>query len=192
MKKFFTIASLLLISSLFISAKAQNKVKSLGSVTINFYENENVAWDEDSDKPIATLSNGLSGIDEVIYNCFVPERLSVSDKKGSLFKFMFVDEVGIPVTVTEEGDWHLTINGFYLVDNKGKFKSKIPLIQTVYKVEAGNNGDGTAEVNDIIGEEIFNVFTLNGIQVYKDCTSEEIQSLNPGIYIINGKKVVIH
>ena len=48
-----------------------------------------------------------------------------------------------------------------------------------------------AGVNDIFTDaETFTIFTINGVLVKKDASAEDVDALSPGLYIVNGKKVL--
>lgn len=47
-------------------------------------------------------------------------------------------------------------------------------------------------VDTLQTDETYNVSDLNGISIMKNVKAESLQSLSPGIYIINGKKVELH
>lgn len=55
----------------------------------------------------------------------------------------------------------------------------------------GGDGDGTTGIDQIVngGAQTYDVYTLQGIQVLKGAAS--LNGLQKGIYIVNGKKVVI-
>ena len=49
-----------------------------------------------------------------------------------------------------------------------------------------------AGVNDIFADsESITIYTVNGVLVKKDATAEDVETLNPGIYIIGGRKVIV-
>lgn len=55
----------------------------------------------------------------------------------------------------------------------------------------GGDGDGTTSIDQIVngGAQTYDVYTLQGVQVLKGAAS--LNGLQKGIYIVNGKKVVI-
>ena len=52
-----------------------------------------------------------------------------------------------------------------------------------------NNGSSVAGISN--DNELLNVFGICGVQVLRNADRSAIKSLNPGLYIVNGKKVVI-
>ena len=55
----------------------------------------------------------------------------------------------------------------------------------------GGDGEGTTGIDQIVngGAQTYDVYTLQGVQVLKGAAS--LNGLQKGIYIVNGKKVVI-
>ena len=52
-----------------------------------------------------------------------------------------------------------------------------------------NDQDGVATIYDDVRN--LSIFTLNGLLIKKDATKEDLDTLEPGIYIINGRKIVV-
>lgn len=68
--------------------------------------------------------------------------------------------------------------------NKGMEKDTY--FNLIWSAEAGSN---SVEIAD--AESVFSVFTISGSQILKDATKDDLTSLSPGLYIINGKKVIL-
>lgn len=97
--------------------------------------------------------------------------------------------------------WSSSNEGVDTVDDNGLIKALSEGITTI-SVSISNNPDvntsveisviGEAGISDIIqdGEEV-SVYNLTGTLVLKTRNKEALNSLLPGLYIINGKKVMI-
>lgn len=90
----------------------------------------------------------------------------------------------IEPTITEEGTATLHIP-------YGKFIADGQHSQEIHP-EFVVKGDINTWVNKIFGDDAdVTVITINGVVIMKDAPASELRSLEPGMYIINGRKVVI-
>lgn len=85
--------------------------------------------------------------------------------------------------VTEEGEYTLTIPaGYFLVGEANVESEEMSFSYTVK----------TTSVNSIIGDEgAADVYTIQGVKLYEKVSVDVISNLEKGLYIINGKKVMI-
>ena len=56
---------------------------------------------------------------------------------------------------------------------------------------SSNQGAGVENIEAINSEKMFRVFNLQGVKVLETTNKEDLNSLNKGIYIVNGRKVAI-
>lgn len=97
------------------------------------------------------------------------------------FKFTKVTEIGQYKVVIEKGTFG---NDPFLESGgtEGKANAEIVLYYAI----------GSVGVDAIVdGASVINVYDLNGVQVLKDASVEAAKELKSGLYIINGKKVMI-
>lgn len=87
--------------------------------------------------------------------------------------------------IETKGTYTVTLpEGFLMLGEAGEFQNK----ETIFTYEVtGGNG-----INSIAAEDgNVTVYTLNGVKVLDNQPANELKNLKKGIYIVNGKKVVI-
>ncbi len=105
-----------------------------------------------------------------------------------------VDDYQIDVTllnaITEDGDYDVVIpagticdDAFFMSDGKSGICN--PEIRLTYTV---NTGSGVAGISSA---SIVNVYDVQGRVVLKNASASDVKKLSKGIYIVNGKKVVV-
>lgn len=87
--------------------------------------------------------------------------------------------------IETKGTYTVTLpEGFLMLGEAGEFQNK----ETIFTYEV-TGGDG---INSIAAEDgNVTVYTLNGVKVLDNQPANELKNLKKGIYIVNGKKVVI-
>lgn len=163
-------------------------VTEIANVTIEFPETKNIVFYENNRMPVAVLTNGLEGDDEVAYYCYEADRNTMAETEGIEYVLTFVDEEDNAITIIEEGTWYLTIQGLaYEVENEdgtyGPSEDALPVINATFYV----NGEYTG-IESLVNAAVNGngtVYNLNGVKV-----GNSLQGLK-GIYIVNGKKVVV-
>ncbi|MCM1291049.1 MAG: hypothetical protein NC201_01610 [Prevotella sp.] len=85
-------------------------------------------------------------------------------------------------TFTEENDYKMTIpNGYFVINGKNT-----PAQTVLWHV------DGTGSVSGIyVDDASYDVFSVNGAVILRDADQNGVRTLDKGLYIINGKKVII-
>lgn len=110
---------------------------------------------------IADFSNGVS--------CLEDTEFTLSAKEGNSIKSVKVG--GTAVSAQEDGS--------YVVKVSADSEIAVELANTV-----GVEGIGADKAADN------NVYNINGVLVIKNATPDQIENLDKGFYIINGKKVI--
>ena len=109
--------------------------------------------------------------------------------------YTVVDSFDIELT-EEQQEAFTSTEGFYLVCTTGVGSGKWGafndvringLLNTVSSPETGINNVSVSADN----EGVYNVYSLSGVRVMSTTNSATLNSLSSGIYIINGKKVVM-
>ncbi|MDE5813195.1 MAG: hypothetical protein K2H72_02815, partial [Muribaculaceae bacterium] len=97
-------------------------------------------------------------------------------------------ELSIYPKISKEGQATIVIpEGKFMVEGKHPTKSAT----TTFLVK-GESGNVESWINDVLGDESeVTVISINGVVIMKDVPASELRTLEPGIYIINGKRVVI-
>lgn len=94
-------------------------------------------------------------------------------------------------TVTEKGQYEVfvpqaTFCDSQYLDTMGESGKANPEFSLYYAV-----GESVGVDAIVGGADIINVYDLNGVQILKNANVEEAKNLDSGLYIINGKKVII-
>ncbi len=151
-------------------------VESLSRINI-FFDQDNVAPIEYS-FPLLDAAGETEAYAQLGYSFDVLNLIEItltSDPNGNE-----------PTTVTEAGEYTLTIpEGAINVDGaEDIINSEIVLNWTV----SPNVGvDGIVNDGDLRGD----VYTVTGVRVLRDADADAVRSLEKGIYVINGRKVVV-
>lgn len=151
-----------------------------------------IAMDE-----LSEITVTFDGVQNILLNdenqhCYI-QRLDNSD--------MVIEELSVQCSMISDVAYKVTINT--LPTELGKYRLVIP--ETMVKIEdnagvQGYNKYFTADFNvvtytnigDIVKEGTeFNVYDVNGVQILHNVKEEELKLLQNGIYIVNGKKMLI-
>lgn len=175
-------------------------VSSISKVTLDFYANSDISFYENNRMPVAVITNGLEGDEEVVYTCQEADRNTFAESEGVVYDFYFQDENDEVVEISTVGMWYLTIQGLYAGEieeatgeegDTEQTEVTLPAINAVYYVE-GDIDDGTTKVVDLTSPDgVYNVYSINGVQVVKNGDVNSLKTLGKGIYVVNGKKVVL-
>ncbi|MDE5881257.1 MAG: hypothetical protein K2H60_05960 [Muribaculaceae bacterium] len=158
------------------------QVEELSEVYINFLTEEEVSYEGIKDPRAIILENTTTG--EVYTLAGDPVQIGRTENDGITFQIRFVAEgEDDAAVITTAGTYVLTINeGAFLIGEE-----KSVAIEATYVI------DGTTGVSEVLGEEAseYNVYTVNGVQVLKNADKNAVNALPAGLYIINGKKVIV-
>ena len=92
---------------------------------------------------------------------------------------------------TEAGTYTLNIEAGFFEDSDDGFATTHYPINQAYSFSWTVVG-ASSGIEAIFAEDgVVNVYKVNGIQILKDAEPAELRSLDPGLYIINGKKVYL-
>lgn len=95
---------------------------------------------------------------------------------------------GTQVDLVAESAVNVIVNGNAVTAGEGSTYTFSVDAETTVKIDADDNAIDGIEV-DAVSDN--NVYNLQGILVVKNATAEQIDALPAGMYIINGKKVVL-
>lgn len=123
-------------------------------------------------------------------------KLAVSYIAYDKFAFQmpkgYVVEIVPPANLTADVDYVIT---------EGTYNSDYELYETSIQVYSGCDGEtftvdisadskgGVYDINDL-NDGIYKVYNMNGVEVLSTRDSSELKNLVPGIYIVNGKKMI--
>ena len=162
-------------------------VTDLQTITLEFPENTNVAFYENNPMPVAVLVNETTSME---YACETAERDTRAETAGIKFILNFLDtsvEEPVQAPISEVGIYTLTIRALALTDGEDNaIAYDLPVISATYFITT----DGV-QAAKMINEDVYNVYTINGIQVIRNGNADSLGILDAGLYIINGKKVII-
>ena len=171
--------------SLYVFSPEEGEVQQLETVTLTVVGQPNVGIYEVRPAPVV-LENQETG---TVYYCESP--LKTRGEDGSSIFTIYFTELGSvnEVIVLEEGEWTLSVRGlYYSVINADESETDIDLPNasaTYYVV------NGTSGIESILGADSFDVYSINGMQLVKNGKADDVKALNQGLYIINGKKVIV-
>ncbi len=167
----------------------------------------------EADSEIAEISTVTLTFEEVVFPAQVLSGFSVSFVPAELYQLNDTEEVLLqsvdPLdnpasdwlnptiydfnfdTVTEKGQYKVVVaEGTFGTETyqdseftEGRANPEIVLYYTV------GNGSGVDAI--VGGAETINVYDMNGVQILNNANVEAAKTLDSGLYIINGKKVVI-
>lgn len=94
--------------------------------------------------------------------------------------------------VTQPGNWTFILSNV-LVPNTNAMVDGFngPAYYQVEPIEINYVITPYAGVSSVLGDESYDVYTINGVQVVKNGNANDVDNLQPGMYIINGKKVLV-
>lgn len=95
---------------------------------------------------------------------------------------------GTQVDLVAESAVNVTVNGNAVTAGEGNTYTFTVDAETTVKIDADKDAIEDIEI-DAVSDN--NVYNLQGILVVKNATAEQIDALPAGMYIINGKKVVL-
>ena len=160
------------------------QVDNLQTVTLEFPETKNVAFYENNQMPVAVLENVLTGI---VYNCQEAERNTFAETDGIVFVLNFIEEDAEEAApIVDDGIYELTVRALYLTDEEDNEVVTLPVITATYYIT-----DSGVKAAEMIGADSFNVYNMNGVKLVSNGKATDLDGLASGIYIINGKKVLI-
>ena len=163
-------------------------VDQIQFINLEFPNNKNIEFVENSSRYAAVLTFGTAtGDDEVAFFCTEPTRETFAATDGVVYSFAFTDADGNGVIIDEAGWYYLTINGFATVDENGEYDEFLPTINAAYYVD--NMSSKVTKIEAVEG--VFNVFNINGVQIVRNGDSTALRTLRAGLYIINGKKILV-
>lgn len=161
-----------------------SEVESISSILLTFIDNPMIGIYEEMRPAVVVLENLTTGNSWYCENP-IKERL---DDGSSEFTIEF-SELGSSevITVTEEGEYLLTVKGIYesVLEDDVQTDVDLPNIEARFIVSEN------AAVHSIFNDNSYNVFGINGMSVMRNGRAEDLKNLQPGLYIINGKKVLI-
>lgn len=163
-------------------------VENLQTITLTFPENNNIAFYENNTMPVAVLVNTTT---DVTYACQTAERDTFAEvENGVAYILNFIEEdTEDLVPIATDGVYKLTIRALGYVDEDGEMgEDSLPVITATYVI-AGSGVEALEMMEE--AEEVYNIFTITGIQVVSNGTADAVRNLGAGLYIINGKKVLI-
>lgn len=163
--------------------------------------------------PVHEITTVTVTLSEVAYPYQVVEDFQTTFAKVELYKKVGVNEELVESVVPEDNkeSYYLAPTIYDLnfgeVAEQGLYKVVIPagtFGDNAFLDSLGQSGKANAEIviNYIVGgavgiesildgEKTVNVYDVNGVQILKDADVEAVKDLKSGLYIINGKKVMI-
>lgn len=127
--------------------------------------------------------NKLTGV----YFCFtdenIPNHLNYVKYDPATMRVLGVCKDGSLGFITASGLDYIPANSAYLKVASG----------TPSEIRIVNEDEYLSGVDEIIGEDcaLKTVYNLQGVKVLDRATSEQVEALPKGIYIVNGKKVMV-
>lgn len=161
------------------------EVEDLSEITLTFNGNPNVGIMDVRPAPV-TLENLTTG---ELWYCENPMKSRLEDGSSS-FTLTFSELGGEEsVEVTENGEYLLSVRGLYVTvlnDEEVEAEYDLPaLVANFYIV------NGTTGIENVINSDVYNVYGINGMQLIRNGKASDVNTLKSGLYIINGKKVLI-
>lgn len=160
-------------------------VDQIDYVVINFTDTKLVDFMPDYRPYVGYLTNMTTGN---IYYCTEADFADRYETEGKAWYLYFCNEAGVYGPITEDGVYKLSIRGLVEVpyDEEGtEYTTPLPAIEATYYV-----GSVTGIAANIVADS-YNVYDLNGVKVINNGSVDSLNSLKAGIYVINGKKVIL-
>lgn len=166
-----------------LSPASGETLEEIEVINVNFITDQDVEFAGIKDPRAILLTNVET--EEVYTLAGDPVQVGRTENEGITYMMRFVaegeDEAAI---IRTAGTYVLTINeGAFLIGEEHS-----PALEATYIVV-----DTTTGVSEVLGEEAseYNVYTVNGVQVLKNADKNAVNALPAGLYIINGKKVIV-
>ena len=165
---------------------AGSEVEDLSTIVLTFPHDSLIGINDEVRPAAVVLENTTT---DAIYVCENPMK-SYGAEGEAIFTMTF-SELGSSeaVAVNYDGAYVLTVKGLFKTEiiEDEEVNTELPNIVADFYIVNG------AGVEAIFGETetSFNVYGINGIQVVRNGNAEALKSLRPGLYIINGKKVLV-
>lgn len=157
-------------------------VENLQTITLEFPYTQNVVAYENSRTAVGMLENLTT---EVIYECQTPKKDVSPDSEGLIFTFDFIEQDQEEVApIAEMGEYLLTIRGLGITNESGEFIGDVPVITATYYIVSSG-----VEAEELLGDDTYTVYSISGVKVADKAAS--LEGLGSGLYIVNGKKVLI-
>ncbi|MCH5229396.1 MAG: hypothetical protein J1F12_05310 [Muribaculaceae bacterium] len=179
-----------------LTPESGSEVKSINTIVLTFNENPMVGIYELRPAPVV-LENLTTGD---VWYCETPLKNRLGDASTEFtmnFSSLGAEE---EEDIMTEGTYQLIVKGLYetktineTTDKDGNVTSyeevneDLPNVYATYYVVNGTTG----VQNLFNADSKFNVYSINGIQIVRNGNADSLNSLTPGLYIINGKKVLI-
>lgn len=170
----------------FFTPSDGSEVLSLSEVLLTFIDNPMVGISEEV-RPAPVVLENLNTED--VWYCENPIKNRIADG-SSEFTITF-SELGDMETseITLEGEYLLTVKGIFVTEldaaTEEETDTELPDITATFFVSEN------AAIHSIFNNDNYTVYGINGIQLLKNANPDALKSLNPGLYIINGKKVIV-
>ena len=169
----------------YVLTPANNEeVDVITNVVLEFPETNMILVAENSKTALATLINNTTGNE---WYCYTAERLTKYETEGIAYQFNFYDEEDNYVPeISEDGVYTFAIPAGVLAYGENDDDAEpLPGITATYYV-----GNATSVATNMASDR-FEVYTINGVKVISNGDINSLKSLNSGLYIINGKKVIL-
>lgn len=103
------------------------------------------------------------------------------------------NKLKIDVSGLEAGTYNINVpTGYLYVGDNGINKEVNYELTTGTPKEPSEEGDDTTGIEGISSaKEVFTVYNLQGVKVLSGASASEVNGLRKGVYIVNGKKVII-
>ena len=162
-----------------------SNVNNLQTIVLEFPDTKNVMFYENNRMPVATLVNISNNVS---YVCETPDRNPRAESEGIVYNLNFVEEGTEEVApIAEDGVYVLTVQALAYVDDEQAVISDLPVITATYYIASS----GVKAAQLLPEEETYTVYTLSGLRVITNGNASSLNGLGNGVYIINGKKVII-
>ena len=165
------------------SIESGSVVKELSLVDLYFAEDSMVGFADQNNFPVYfTSETGAKAADEPVAYATMEWDLDVFNM---MHVYMTSDTNGTKTTLTENGTYSFVIPAGAIIDeNSGNMNPELSFSYTVSK-NVGIDAVGIDKAST------FDVYNVNGVRVLRDADASDLNGLEKGIYIVNGRKIVV-
>lgn len=158
-----------------VKAVGEQELGNVQDFTVYNKDGVNVSWNVPLEKGVVTL-----GGKEVAYvaDVILPEDINFDEPMTTI-------TLRLNKELSENGTYVLSIPAdFFVIGEELEIKSSIAVTYE-FTISRGN------AVESINGENTFTVYNMAGMRILKGAAANALRELPAGLYIINGKKVMV-